>query len=224
MPAETYTYTTFDVYERVRTLFGDTSGAQITDEMVTRWINDGQQEIVNNNAILKDTKYADIVADQAEYTFPDDKVQYIEAIYVDNRPIRGMTGQAYREYILGDDPNRTATADHPDIWYERNGVITFYPTPAKDYTNGLKLEFVKQPNKVTYISTSQFLSVPDRYLNELVNYVMTQALELDENFEAADYKRAQFREGLDRQNLRENVNQISQYPQVMPDPDDYYYV
>jgi hypothetical protein len=53
---------------------------------------------------------------------------------------------------------------------------------------------------------------------------MTQALELDENFTAADYKRAQFREGLDRQNLRENVNQISQYPQVMPDPDDYYYV
>lgn len=224
MPAETYTYTTFDVYERVRTLFGDTSGAQITDEMVTRWINDGQQEIVNNNAILKDTKYTNIVSGQSEYTFPNDKVQYIEAVYVDNKPVRGMTGQAYREYILQDDPDRTATADRPDIWYERNGVITFYPTPSKDYTNGLKLEFVKQPDKVTYISTSQFLSIPDRYLNELVNYVMTQALELDENFAAADYKRNQFREGLDRQNLRENVNQISQYPQVMPDPDDYYYV
>lgn len=221
MPAESFTYTSFDVYERVRTLFGDTSGAQITDQMVVRWINDGQQEIVNNNAILKDTKYSNIVKDQSEYTFPDDKVQYIEAIYVDGRPITAMTPQSFREFILADDPRRTAVSDIPDVWYERNGVITFYPTPQKDFANGLKLEYVKQPENVTYISTSQNLSVPDRYINELVNYVMTQALELDENYTAADYKRNQFREGLDRQSLRENVVQIASYPQLMPDPDDY---
>lgn len=221
MPAESFTYTSFDVYERVRTLFGDTSGAQITDQMVIRWINDGQQEIVNNNSILKDTKYANIVKDQSEYTFPNDKVQYIEAIYVDGRPITAMTPQTFREFILDDDPRKTAVSDIPDVWYERNGVITFYPTPQKDFTDGLKLEYVKQPDNVTYISTSQILSVPDRYINELVNYVMTQALELDENYTAADYKRNQFREGLDRQSLRENVVQIASYPQVMPDPDDY---
>lgn len=221
MPAESFTYTSFDVYERVRTLFGDTSGAQITDQMVVRWINDGQQEIVNNNSILKDTKYANIVKGTSEYTFPDDKVQYIEAVYVDGRPVTAMTPQSFREFILADDPRRTAVSDIPDVWYERNGVITFYPTPQKDFTNGLKLEYVKQPENVTYISTSQNLSVPDRYINELVNYVMTQALELDENYTAADYKRNQFREGLDRQSLRENVVQIASYPQVMPDPDDY---
>jgi hypothetical protein len=221
MPAESFTYTTFDVYERVRTLFGDTSGAQITDQMVLRWINDGQQEIVNNNPILKDTKYADIVAGQGEYTFPNDKVQYIEAIYVDGRPINSMTPQAFREYILKEDPSLSSKADRPDVWYERNGVITFYPTPQKSFTNGLKLEYVRQPEKLNLISTSVVLSVPDRYLNELVNYVMTQALELDENYTGAEYRRSQFREGLDRQNLRENIVQIAAYPQVMPDPDDY---
>jgi hypothetical protein len=221
MPAESFTYTTFDVYERVRTLFGDTSGAQITDQMVVRWINDGQQEIVNNNPILKDTKYSNIVAGQAEYTFPNDKVQYIEAIYVDGRPIQPLSPEAYRQYILADDPRQIAKQDIPDVWYERNGVLTFYPTPQKNFTDGLKLEYVKMPDKVTYISTSQTLSIPDRYLNELVNYVMTQALELDENFSAADYKRTQFREGLDRQSQRENVTQIASYPQVMPDPDDF---
>jgi hypothetical protein len=221
MPAESFTYTTFDVYERVRTLFGDTSGAQITDQMVVRWINDGQQEIVNNNPILKDTKYSNIVAGQAEYTFPNDKVQYIEAIYVDGRPVQPLSPEAYRQYILADDPRQTAKQDIPDVWYERNGLLTFYPTPEKDFPNGLKLEYVKMPDKVTYISTSQILSIPDRYLNELVNYVMTQALELDENFSAADYKRNQFREGLDRQSQRENITQIASYPQVMPDPDDF---
>lgn len=222
MPAESFTYTTFDVYERVRSLFGDTSGAQITDQMVLRWINDGQQEIVNNNPILKDTKYANIVADQAEYTFPNDKVQYIEAIYVDGRPVRPVTPQTFREYILADDPTRSANGKYPDIWYERNGVVTFYPTPDTTFTNGLKLEYVKQPTKQVIISTSAILSIPDRYLNELVNYVMTQALESDENYTGAEMKRSQFREGLDRQSLKENMAQISSYPQVMPDPEDYY--
>ena len=221
MPAETFTRTTEDVADRVKVSFGDTSGSQITDTMILRWINDGQQEIVNNNAILKDTRFASIVAGQADYSFPSDRVQYIEALYVDGRPVRNATPQEFREFILKEDPNLIAKADIPNLWQERAGIITFYPTPQKDFENGLKMEFVKQPLPVTAISTSTILSIPDRYLNELVSYVMAQALELDENYNAAELKRGQFREGLDRQYLRENTSQISKYPQVMADPDDY---
>jgi hypothetical protein len=221
MPAETFTRTTQDVAERVKVSFGDTSGSQITDTMILRWINDGQQEIVNNNAILKDTRFASIVAGQADYSFPSDRVQYIEALYVDGRPVRNATPQEFREFILKEDPNLIAKADIPNLWQERAGIITFYPTPQKDFENGLKMEFVKQPLPVTAISTSTILSIPDRYMNELVSYVMANALELDENYNAAELKRGQFREGLDRQYLRENTSQISKYPQVMADPDDY---
>ena len=221
MPAETFTRTTQDVADRVKASFGDTSGSQITNEMILRWINDGQQEIVNNNAILKDVKYSNIVANQGDYSFPTDRVQYIEALYVDGRPIRNASPQEFRDFILKEDPNLIAKADIPILWQERAGIITFYPTPQKNFTNGLKMEFVKQPVLVTIISASQILSVPDRYLNELVTYVMAQALELDENFNAAELKRGQFRESLDRQYLRENTSQISKYPQVLADPDDY---
>ena len=221
MPAETFTRTTQDVADRVKASFGDTSGSQITNEMILRWINDGQQEIVNNNAILKDVKYSNIVANQGDYSFPTDRVQYIEALYVDGRPIRNASPQEFRDFILKEDPNLIAKADIPILWQERAGIITFYPTPQKSFTNGLKMEFVKQPMLVTIISASQILSVPDRYLNELVSYVMAQALELDENFNAAELKRGQFREGLDRQYLRENTSQISKYSQVLADPDDY---
>jgi hypothetical protein len=189
--------------------------------MIIRWINDGQQEIVNNNAILKDTRYRTITAGQADYTFPYDRVQYIEALYIDGRPIRNVTPQEFREYILREDPNLIAKADVPLLWQERAGVITFYPTPQKTFVNGLKMEYVKQPELIASISEYAVLSIPDRYLNELVSYVMAQALELDENFGAAEVKRGQFREGLDRQYLRENTSQISKYPQVMADPDDY---
>ena len=77
MPAEIFSYTALDVITRVKTQFGDNSGAQLTDSTIIRWINDGQQEIVNNNPILKAVKQTNIVAGQAEYTFPGDKVQYI---------------------------------------------------------------------------------------------------------------------------------------------------
>jgi hypothetical protein len=221
MPAETFTRTTQDVADRVKVSFGDTSGSQITDTMILRWINDGQQEIVNNNAILKDTRFASIVAGQADYSFPSDRVQYIEALYIDGRPVRNVSPQEFREFILREDPNLIAKADVPLLWQERAGIITFYPTPQKDFENGLKMEYVKQPTPVTAISSSTILSIPDRYMNELVSYVMANALELDENYNAAELKRGQFREGLDRQYLRENTSQISKYPQVMADPDDY---
>jgi len=221
MPAETFTRTTQDVADRIKVSFGDTSGSQITDAMIVRWINDGQQEIVNNNAILKDTRFANIVAGQADYSFPADRVQYIEALYVDGRPVRNATPQEFREYILKEDPNLIAKADIPNLWQERAGIITFYPTPQKNFTNGLKMEYVKQPVPVTAIGPGFLLSIPDRYLNELVSYVMANALEMDENFNAAEIKRGQFREGLDRQYLKENTSQISKYPQVMADPDDY---
>ena len=221
MPADTFTRTSKDVADRIKASFGDTSGAQITDEMIVRWINDGQQEIVNNNAILKATKFSNIIANQADYSFPEDKVQYIEALYADGRPVKNVSPQEFREFILKEDPEQEARADIPMIWQERAGIITFYPTPQKSFTNGLKMEYVKQPVNVTSIGVFQYLAIPDRYLNELVSYVMAQALEMDENFPAAEIKRGQFREGLDRQYLRENVSQIDYYPQILSDPEDY---
>lgn len=219
MPAEIFSKTALDVIQRVKTQFGDNSGAQLTDDVIYRWINDGQQEIVNNNPILKATKITDVVAGQAEYTFPSDKVQYIEAIYVESRPIKNLSPQGFRDFILADDPTREAKSKYPDVWYERAGIITFYPTPDTSFTNGLKLEYVKQPTAI--VNSSSVLSVPDRYMNNLVNYCLTQALEYDENYAAAQVKMSQFRDGLDRLSYKENISQNDQYSSVNPDPLDY---
>ncbi len=220
MPAEEFSYTGDDVAFRVRSSFGDFSGAQLSDAAILSWINDGQREIVNSNTLLRATKYANIVAGQQDYTFPEDKVLAIEALYVDGYPIENVSPQAAREYIIKLDPNSILTAERPEIWYERAGVITFYPTPQKSITNGLKLEYVKTPSNLTLLSND--LGIPDRYFNELVNYVISQALEADENYEAASYKLQQFRSGLDRLNLKDNLSQIDLYQQILPDPDDYF--
>jgi hypothetical protein len=219
MPAEEFTHTGTDVADRIRGQFGDVSGAQVSDATILRWINDGQREIVNSNPILRDVKITDLVAGQTDYTFPSDKVLVIEAIYISGYPITSISSQEAREYVMTHDPEGNVTADRPEVWWERAGVITFYPKPTSTITNGFKLEYIKVPTSIT--AFSQTLAVPDRYFNELVNYVTAQALEMDENYDAAALKERQFRNGLNRLNQQDNISQYDLYPSVMPDPQDY---
>lgn len=220
MAAEEFTHTGNDVSLRVRSQFGDTSGAQLGDPALLSWINDGQREIVNSNPILRDVKYANLTAGQSDYTFPNDKVLLIEAIYVNGYPLKNLTPQAARDFILSADPEKMLKAERPEIWYERAGVISLYPVPNKTFTNGLKLEFIKNPVNLTLLSET--LSIPDRYFNELVNYVISQALEMDENYDAANYKFRQFRDGLDRLFTKDTQSQDSLYGGVLADPNDIY--
>lgn len=219
MPAEEFSYIGTDVASRVRSQFGDTSGAQLADSAILLWINDGQREIVNSNPVLRATKLTDLVAGQSDYSFPNDKVLLIEAIYVDNFPIMNVTPQAAREYIMTADPDKLQNAETPEVWYERAGILTFFPVPNKSITNGIKLEYIKNPTSLTALTSA--INVPDRYFNELVNYVIGQALEMDENYDAASYKQRQFRDGLDRLSNKENITQSALYESVLPDSDDF---
>jgi hypothetical protein len=219
MPAEVFSYTGNDVSFRVRSQFGDQSGAQLGDPAILSWINDGQREIVNSNPILRATKITNLVAGQQDYSFPEDKVLAIEAVYVSGYPILNISPQAAREYIIALDPANQLNAERPEVWYERAGVITFYPVPSSSITNAIKLEYVKTPTPL--VNLTETLGIPDRYFNELTNYVISQALEMDENYSAAAYKLGQFREGLDRLNLKDTLSQTDLYTQLLPDPDDY---
>lgn len=219
MPAEEFNYTGLDVESRVRSSFGDTSGAQLADAQILNWINDGQREIVNSNPILRDIKIANIVKDQADYSFPSDKVLVIEAIYINGYPLTNLSPQEARTFIRKLDPKLAETAERPEIWYERAGVISLYPVPNTSFTNGMKLEFIKNPTPLSALSGT--LSVPDRYFNELVSYVTAQALEMDENYEAASYKIGQFREGLNRQSNKDTISQSELYSGVLSDPIDF---
>jgi hypothetical protein len=221
MPAEEFTHTGTDVASRVRTGFGDSSGAQLADSSILSWINDGQREIVNSNPILRATKITDVVAGQSDYSFPNDKVLSIEALYISGYPLTNLSPQAAREYIQAQDPAKLLNSERPDVWYERAGIITLFPVPNKTISNGLKLEYVSNPANLSVLGST--LAVPDRYFNELVSYVIAQALEMDENYDASNMKLRQFRDGLDRLSTKDTISQDSQYTAVMADPADAWY-
>jgi hypothetical protein len=217
MPAEIYSRTGNDVAEEIKRQFGDSDGRQITDADILKWINVAQQEIVTQNAILKSSLLSNVVANQAIYTYPSDRIQYIEAIHYDGIPLEALSFQEAQLYIMGDKANQSTTGT-PRLWYERDGKITLYPKPDVALTDGLTLYFVKRPVDLTNLNW--VLSVPDRYFQRVVDLVLTRAYQLDENWEAAQYKQTEYVAAMNSMANQENTIQVNSYPTPTVRPED----
>lgn len=199
-----------DVTAYVKRQFGDEAGVQITDADIIRWVNAAQTEIVENNQVLKATATKTTTADVYDYALGVDvDIQYINSLHIDGAKLKYMNFNEAEELILRDDPARTARG-RPEIWYEWAGIVNLYPTPDKGYT--LTVFYHKLPLPVAAITDT--LSLPDNYFNRIVEYVMSQAFELDENFSAMQIKTTQFEGRLNNMNFDENVAKVDTYPTI----------
>lgn len=212
MPAEIYTKTGTNVADVVKRQFGDPDGRQITDADILRWINTAQQEIVSQNPILKETIVTGVVAGQDVYTYPSQEVQYIEALHYNGVPLEPYTFQEAQNYILQRKVETTVDNARPVIWYERNGEVWLYPKPDKTIADILKMFYIKRPADL--LSLADPIQLPDRYYQRIIDLVLSRAYQLDENWEAAKYKQAEYITGMDMLANQENVTQVSTYPSV----------
>lgn len=214
MPVETFTKTGRNVADMVKRQFGDPDGRQITDNDILNWINAAQQDIVSQNPILKETLETSVNAGQNIYRYPAQMVQYIEAIHFKGVPLEPYSFQEAQAYILtqltgtGEAPE----SERPSIWYERDGDIYLYPTPSASEENVLRMFYVRHPEDLPNLTT--VLSVPDRYFQRVIDLVLARAYQLDENWEAAKYKQAEFFTGMDMLAGQENVTNTSTYPTI----------
>lgn len=218
MPAEIFTRTGTEVANAVKRQFGDPDGRQITDSDILNWINSAQQDIVSQNPILKDAANTNVVSGQDLYTYPSEKIQYIEALHYDGVPLEYYSFQEAQTYILGNPDNDIVADVKPSIWYERAGNIYLYPKPLENVTDGLRLFFVRQPDNLATLSET--LKVPDRYFQRVVDLVLARAYQLDENWEAAQYKQAEFVNAMNLLANQENATQVNSYPTNTPRIED----
>ena len=211
MPAEIFTRTGDDVATRVKRQFGDPDGRQITNNDILLWINSAQQEIVSQNPILKETADTNVVSGQDLYTYPTQRVQYIESLHYNSVPLQYYSFEEAQEYILSGVPQTTfPTNVKPKIWYERAGNVYLYPTPQESITNGLRLFYVAQPEDITVLSDT--LHVPDRYFQRVVDFALARAYQLDENWEAAQYKQQEYSIAMGMLANQDNMGQTNTYP------------
>ena len=179
------TKTVGDVFSEVKRAFGDESGVQLTDADLFRWVNAGQLDIVSKSKLLKAVAQTDIVANQGFYEFPSVAILEVESLHVNGVPTPALTFVEAEEYILKFDPERKDVGT-PKIWYSYAEKIFLWPVPDASYAKGLTLYYTPAPVVVSTVGDT--LSLPDKYFNTLVQYVLYKAYEMDENFEASSIK------------------------------------
>lgn len=222
MPVESYTRSVNDVYQHVTRQFGDEAGIQLGISDVVRWINAGQREIVSTNTTINEAKAkTDVVAGQSEYPILSDsafsRLQNIHTVFYDGSPLQALSFEDAVDYIITGKENDSGGT--PKIWYVKAGVLHLYPSPVDYVSQGLSIFFTQAPATVS--GTGDTLTIPDNYYNALVEYVMKEAYEMDENFQAAGVKAQAFEKSVGRQ-ANQTVIQQAEFHTIQPDMEDYY--
>lgn len=221
MAIEKYSRTVQEIVTAVTRQFGDEAETQISSADIIRWINQGQNEItINNTTINEGMASANIVQDQDKYPILSDPafadVARVHTVLVSGRPVKNISFQEALTFI---GKSTSDGSGHPELWYIKNGTLVFFPVPDKSIPEGLTLHFTRTPKAVT--STGDYLSVPDTFYNAVLQYVIAQAMELDENFQAAGIKLQQFEKSVNLQQ-NETIEQDGYFPSITQDPEDWY--
>ena len=218
MPFTTSTYLVSDVANDVKRTFGDETGIQITDNDIIRWINRAHLELYTSLSINRATATADLVANQNVYDVANLNILKIQSIHILNKQIKFLTFQESEKYILDGDPSGGHAVGIPQIWTEWAGKVHLFPAPDNLYEDGMIIYYLPYPEKVTQVT--DYLKVPDKYYNRVVDYVQAQAHELDEDQQSAQYKLGQFTTGVNSLNEDENIPHIDYYPTILVLPED----
>jgi hypothetical protein len=198
-----------EVITAVQRQFGDESGVQLENADVIRWINDAQDVIVAKNKVLKAKSSTPSVAEQGSYTFPSDNIHQVESIHYDGVRIPNMSFPEAEEHIFQADPLAVATGI-PVLWYEWAGTFTFWPAPNDVKT--IDLYYTQRPAPVD--ATSDVLSVPDKYYQDVVRYCLQQAYEMDEDMANSQAKAQQFDASLNEKSEEERTAQNMTYEKI----------
>ena len=202
----------------VKRIFGDEDAVQISDSDILRWVNSAQRSIVSVNPILQRTLIRDSVAGQASYTFPTDRVQYVQALYYENIPLTAYSYPEAQEYILTANPDAATTEGRPQIWYQWAQQITLYPVPDESIADAIKVDFVGIPEELAALGDT--LSLPDRYFESIISFCLQKAHQVDENYDGANYVRSQYTDSLAQLSEQENRISLRSYPTLTVRPED----
>lgn len=187
MPILTSTKTAQNVADAVKRQFGDESGAQINDDDIIRWINEGQLDIASTTKYTKTTTSTPSVATQEQYSLPGVNIIGIDGVYYNGIPLQQRQKVEVEELILQtqDPANPTIQPSTPTLWYEYDDSIYLYPPPL-DSGKTIKLFASVLPAAISNLT--DFLSIPDTYYTILTDFVLARAYELDDDLQSANYK------------------------------------
>lgn len=209
-----------DVVTRVKRVFGDEAGVQITDQDIIRWINDAQEEVVLTNAgLMETTGTAPTVANQAVYDLPAD-YSVLRSLKYNGFRIKPLSFAEFNEYLDGysSKTNPIYGPGIPDVFMVWEGQVTLFPTPSESTVDGLSIYYMRHPPSVNNLADD--LSLPLSYHNSIVDFCLQQAYELDEDYGKAQAKESRFEKSMMKLNGREDWTAREYYPTITTLPED----
>lgn len=218
MPLRPSTKTFGVLVQEIKRVFGDESGVQLDNTDIQRWANAAQTEIVNNNKAIKAKSTIPSVVGTVNYLFPDIKIQQIESLHYDNVRLENLPFAEAERYLISYDPegNQSGT---PSFWYEWDGTLTLWPKP--DAVKNITLYYTAYPTELTG-DTSQYLDVPDKFYNAVVDFCLMKAYEMDEDMQSSQMAEQRFRAALENQMEDERQAQHMTYPVIIDVVSEWY--
>lgn len=200
-----------EISDRVKRQFGDTAGIQITDADVIRWINDAQREIAKSDGLLQTFATTDSVAGQQEYVRPPD-ILTLRSVHYDGRKLQALSPQEAEDFISSNDTS-TGVPDRFWIWATK---IFLYPIPAAAGIGSIRIFYTRQPRLIDDLTDTPEINL--EHHGRIVEYCLQQAYEMDENWQAAQLKGKQFKDGLETKKVEDGPNDY--YPIITIRPED----
>lgn len=182
------TRTVGEVIKDVTRKFGDESGTVLENADIVRWINDAMDTITSRITVLKARAKLDTEEGKKDYDLLQLNIQQIEAVHYNGLRLPVMTFAEAEEKLFSSDANADTTGE-PILWYMWNGVIYLWPVPQAD--GGLEIYYSAKPAHVV-LNSNAILPMPDKYYQAIVLYVLQQAREMNEDWDAAQAQQAQF--------------------------------
>jgi len=205
-----------DVIRRVQRSFGDENESQIRITDIIDWVNAAQNDICRRTEVLQGTKIWDTVPGDNDYELPPDFIRAARVEY-QGEVIQQTTLDQLDMYALSD-PVHT-TGNSKPFWYKWGETIHLYPDPNQAQSQVLKLYYPKLAPIVN--DGNDQLGIPLHMHEDVVNYCMMKARELNE-----DYDERNALQAAHSQRMAESAEIVfdpssNSYVAVRPDPWDY---
>jgi len=205
-----------DVVRRIQRSFGDENESQIRVTDIYDWVNAAQNDICRRTEILQGTQQWDTVVNSNDYPLPADFIRASRVEYLGSMIPQTTLDQL--DLLSTDDPYH-ATGQSRPYWYIWGAVMHLYPSPNIAQTAAIKMYYSKLAPLVTLGADS--LGVPLHMQEDVVNYCMMKARELNE-----DYDERNALLSAHTQRMAESAEivfdpQTNAYVAVRPDPWDF---
>lgn len=212
-----------DVKTRVKRLFGDESGVQLTDSDIVRAINDAQYEVVKRNeSLLETTAIASCAAGIQEYPLPANLLIFKFMMYkgtadIAYNKLKGLTPAEFNEYIDSWDSN-TSNLGVPAVFTLYAGKFLVFPVPSDTIANCFKIYYNRLP--VDMVNDGDTLDLPLLYHPVIVDLVVKFAFEMDEDWQAAANKSQETNKDIDFLRGREEWKKRDTYGVILVREED----